>query len=81
MAVILPATDLAAAIVVAERIRSSIESLKVMNAGKELSVTVSVGVSQYDSVRDSETRDIIERADKALYKAKQEGRNRVCFLE
>jgi two-component system, cell cycle response regulator len=81
LAVILPATALDAAVVVAERIRRSIETLKVMNDDKELSVTVSIGISQYDPIRDKETRDIIERADKALYKAKQAGRNRVCYSE
>jgi two-component system, cell cycle response regulator len=81
MVVILNNTDIHSASIVAERVRKNIESAKVMHSGKELSVTVSIGVAQYDSSRDEETRDIIERTDKALYRAKQEGRNKVCLAE
>lgn len=40
-------------------------------------ITVSVGVSQYDAQTDQTPGDLLEKADKALYKAKQAGRNRV----
>jgi diguanylate cyclase (GGDEF)-like protein len=42
----------------------------------KLSITVSIGVSERVGGSDSET--VIKNADQALYKAKQEGRNRVC---
>lgn len=77
MSVILPNTDLDAAMVVAERIRVSIEKSLVPHEDKNLSVTVSIGVTQFDPETDHETRDIIEKADKALYKAKNNGRNQV----
>jgi diguanylate cyclase (GGDEF)-like protein len=81
LSVILPNTDLNAARAVSERIRDSIEKSKVNHNGSSLSVTVSIGVAQFDPGRDHETKDIIERADKALYNAKNQGRNRVCLSE
>jgi GGDEF domain-containing protein len=43
-------------------------------------VTISVGVTQYDSLIDKSKQEFIERADRALYISKSEGRNRVSFL-
>jgi two-component system, cell cycle response regulator len=81
MAVILTNTDIVAAEIVAERVRKNIESSKVSHDGNELSVTVSIGVAQFDVLRDKETRHLIERADKAMYKSKQSGRNRVSLAD
>ncbi len=77
--VILNDTDLSKALVYAERIRMGIfhlgELLKDRFPG--LSLTVSAGVSEYHP--DVENRDsLIARADKALYLAKESGRNRVA---
>ena len=44
-------------------------------------MTVSLGVAQYDSSRDSSGKSLIDRADKALYVSKQDGRNRVTMAE
>ncbi len=72
MAVLLPKTNLAAAIRVAERLRKAVESRKV--AG--IRVTASFGVAELDdSMADS--ADLVESADRALYKSKESGRNRV----
>ena len=79
-AVILPRTDINEAIIVAERIRTNIEEAKIDFNGKILNVTISIGVSQFDSAIDHEKHDLIERADRALYMSKYEGRNRVSFL-
>ncbi len=79
-AIILPRTDINEAIIVAERIRSSIESLDVEFYEKKLNVTISVGVAQFDSLLDPGKQSLIERADKALYVSKNDGRNRVSFL-
>jgi two-component system cell cycle response regulator len=78
MSLILPNTDIDAAAVVAERIRKSIDNLRIPHNDFTLSVTVSIGVAQFRPEADLETRDIIERADKALYRAKEGGRNKVC---
>ncbi len=67
--------DLMAAARVAERIRLAIANTEITVRGNPLTVTISAGVAQY-IVGDLLT-DMIDRADKALYKAKSEGRNRV----
>jgi len=77
-AIILSQADEKKALVVAERIRKGVESHRFKGGGKMPGgrVTVSIGVATYPS--DAKTpRALIERADKALYKAKREGRNRV----
>jgi diguanylate cyclase len=76
--VILPETALDDARKLAEQIRRSVETKKIVNriSGETLgSITLSLGVAQF---RDSETAaDLIERADQCLYGAKGAGRNRV----
>jgi len=79
-AIILPKTDINEAIIVAERIRSAIESHSISVNDRLLQVTISVGVTQYDSLIDKSKQEFIERADRALYISKSEGRNRVSFL-
>jgi diguanylate cyclase (GGDEF)-like protein len=74
--VLLPETDINAAIIVAERIRENIESQYIFVGGKKVSITVSIGVSSY-KFGDKTIDTIIQRADKALYQAKNQGRNRV----
>jgi diguanylate cyclase (GGDEF)-like protein len=61
------------AAVVVERIRSAVESLRFSD--QKLAMTISVGITEY---RAPETaKETLERADKLLYQAKQDGRNRV----
>jgi diguanylate cyclase (GGDEF)-like protein len=81
MAIVMPKTALEDAIIAGERIRRNIERAKVIHNGEELAVTVSVGVTQFDPERDKKTSDIIERADRAMYQSKENGRNRVSFSE
>jgi diguanylate cyclase (GGDEF)-like protein len=72
---ILPNTALAGALLDAERLRSRISSLDIPFARSMGTLTVSIGVAQY---RLGETVvHTFSRADAALYKAKQLGRNRV----
>lgn len=80
-AVLLPSVKSDGALKVAERIRKSIEDMTIpsINSHTSLSVTVSIGVDSAAPVIDSEISDFIERADKALYAAKEAGRNRVCY--
>jgi diguanylate cyclase (GGDEF)-like protein/PAS domain S-box-containing protein len=75
-AVILPGTDLAAARTVAERLRELVAKTPLVQDEKTVSLTVSIGVATIDP-RDSETDQSLIRADKALYRAKENGRNRV----
>lgn len=79
-AIILPRTDINEAIIVAERIRSNIESLQVDFNNRNMHVTISMGVAQFDSLIDPDKDSLIERADRALYVSKSDGRNRVSFL-
>ncbi len=75
------ATDCTAegACVLAERIRSGIEAHAFEHDGREIQVTVSLGVAGSDCTADNHER-LIARADEALYRSKREGRNRysVC---
>jgi diguanylate cyclase (GGDEF)-like protein len=72
---ILPATDIDGAIVVAERIRTSVEQLEILSDDSVArGFTVSVGVAACS--REGVDR-LLERADSALYAAKDAGRNRV----
>lgn len=64
---------------VAERIRKSVENMKVEYEGVTITVTISVGVAEYDSEHDT-LKQLVARADKALYVSKDSGRNRVSFL-
>ena len=72
-AVILPTTKGSEAGIVAERIRKAIEQAVISSADKQLHVTTSVGVAPV--IAADQTARMIGRADKALYKAKQSGRN------
>lgn len=73
-AVLLPGTELFDAKVAARRLNRNIERLIVDFEQKELSVTASLGVAEIG--RDSEASEWLGRADRALYAAKHEGRNR-----
>ncbi len=79
---LLPQTDAEEAINLAERIRLKIFSNPVVTrSGTELKVTVSIGVSQLTATNgddfDAAGERLIKEADRALYQAKEEGRNRV----
>ena len=75
-AVTLPETTLERSLVPAERIRSLLAENLVTHDDASFVVTASIGVSQYVLGDTGET--VLSRADQAMYKAKQEGRNRVC---
>ncbi len=79
--VILPRTELRDAVHVAERLRKGIEEHEFPGQDDPLHVTISLGVVQYDPEIDKSKKDLIERADKALYTAKKEGRNRVISFK
>ncbi len=73
---ILPETTLQIAIEVAERVRSTIEKHPFIFDSKKIPVTISIGVSCLDSATKNDN-DLLSTADKALYDAKNQGRNRV----
>lgn len=71
--IVLPNTGIEEAFKIAERIRNKIEEAKLM--GDKRMVTVSLGVSTYP-LHASSYEELIEKADQALYEAKNSGRNR-----
>ena len=76
---ILPGTDLEDAKRVAERIRMEIEHVEFKPAeGETIHVQASFGVVCMDETQDISFDEMVQRADKALYVAKNAGRNRVC---
>jgi two-component system cell cycle response regulator len=74
--IILPLADLSSAMVVTERVRNIIENAEMKDsAGNVFVITVSQGLSSWEQGEDAYS--LISRADEALYKAKENGRNRV----
>ena len=78
-AVILPNTEAEGAVKIAEEIRSGLKALGLAHAGSQISeiVTLSLGVASVIPSNDSSWDNLIARADKALYEAKDRGRDRV----
>lgn len=74
---ILPNTDLKGATTVAERVRTSVRNLKIdhKNSAIEKYVTLSLGIASALPGRNTSAKDLIALADKALYEAKEGGRN------
>lgn len=76
--IVLPDTDLDGAVVFAERLRKRVEQKDFSEIGDPLRVTVSIGVASASvDGAITEPESLIARADEALYRAKNEGRNRV----
>ena len=84
-AILLPHTTLDEAQLVAQRLRAAIEKKKInieeygIEDIKQLNVTISVGVSLYDK-KMKEPQQLYQNADKALYQAKEGGRNKVVVF-
>lgn len=74
--IILHATPIKTALEVAERIRTTIESSEFIFEGKKIPVTISLGVASRQTT-EMDWSSFLQRADEALYKSKQSGRNRV----
>ncbi|MDP8230735.1 MAG: GGDEF domain-containing protein [Candidatus Gorgyraea atricola] len=76
-AIALADTDKEGALQVAEHIRRSIESAIFKAYDEVTSSTVSIGISTFPE-NGADANSLIESSDRALYKAKESGRNRVC---
>ncbi|MFC5570958.1 diguanylate cyclase [Lysobacter yangpyeongensis] len=76
--VLLPKTSTDAALMVAERLRDSVHRLDLSDLAEDLNVTISLGLAMLRP-QDDGVHDVIDRADAALYRAKEAGRNRVAM--
>lgn len=79
-AFILPHTDLEGARAACERIRTEVASHPFLFEGNILPVTTSIGAAAWSHAADTPEK-LISLADKALYQAKEGGRNRTCLSD
>ena len=77
MVVIFPSTSKVDADDAAERIRHAVEQHRVHHEGHQLTVTISSGLALLDSEEEKDA--LIRRADEALYRSKENGRNQVTL--
>lgn len=80
-ALLLPGTDRAGALLVADRVHTEVAKLSILSVGVAPgTVTVSIGLANVSSAlsADATVASLVERADAALYEAKATGRNRTC---
>jgi len=77
-AVIMPATDLSDAVRIAERLNAAVSTL---SPELEKHFSVSIGVAEYEPERSGELdmNQFIRSADKALYRAKERGKDGICY--
>lgn len=76
--ILLPKTSLKAAADTAQKIRTTIESLTMkLPSNEDFKFTISLGVSQVEIQNETNIEPALKRADDALYRAKESGRNRV----
>jgi len=79
---LLPGSDLEGALNVAERVRASVASTIIpCSDGTSTSATVSIGVNSERPIIHLPAAGFVSRADKALYEAKESGRNRICVYK
>lgn len=76
---ILPHTDRQDALIFCDRIRENVAQASFDHEGIILSVNVSIGVTSKQHSEIVSLDSLIGEADAAMYRAKQGGRNRVCF--
>ena len=77
--ILTPETNNDGAMVIAEKIRSEVEKKVIFINDIKLKFTVSIGISQVIIDKDYNIEATIHRADKALYQAKETGKNKVCI--
>ncbi len=80
---ILPEQSLDSAAVAGERLRRAVEDLHINHPARGPAgvVTISVGIAAFDPARQPSADEVLKEADLALYRAKEEGRNRVVVAD
>ena len=80
--IVLPNTDSEGAKEVAEHVRENVEALIIPTEdGETTQVTVSIGISTIIPTPETDSKEFLNMADQALYKAKESGRNRVVIAD
>ena len=79
-AILLPQTTASDAKIVAERIRNDVKNKPFPITGDSVKVTISLGISDVQDARGITASDLLGQADKALYKAKKNGRNKTIVF-
>jgi len=77
LAIILRATPMEPASLLAERLRKLVEQTVTHYGGQDLRATVSIGIASFPTTPAETVEQLMEAADRALYRAKHDGRNRV----
>ena len=77
-AFIMPNTGLRGARVACERLREMVSKHPFEYETSRFQITISIGIAVYNGSADQSPKDLIKKADGALYRAKEEGRDRVC---
>ena len=80
--IVLPNTDINRATAIAESIKQELRNCQIVHEESEVSqfVTISMGLNCQIPILSTDPKLIIGKADKALYMAKQQGRDRYCFI-
>ncbi len=77
---LLPETDREGAVTIANRIRKRIGKMEVPAGDEVMQTTISVGIASYPADYPGSAKGLLEKADQALYAAKEAGRNRVVTV-
>ena len=81
--VVLPNTDIDRATAIAASIQQELRHCKIIHEGSEVSdfVTISIGINCQVPILNADLKSAIAQADAALYRAKQQGRDRYCITQ
>jgi diguanylate cyclase (GGDEF)-like protein len=79
--IILPETDSRGAYTMAERVRRGVAKIRLVSGGDVVTVTVSAGIASLRADSPANAHELVDLADKALYRAKEAGRDRVIVYK
>jgi diguanylate cyclase (GGDEF)-like protein len=79
--VVAPDCELGPALGLAERFRAAIDELEIVEHGARIPVTTSVGVAAFQDLSGTTPSELFRRADEALYRAKESGRNATWYWD